>query len=250
MQDSVTTQELFNACHVLFGREIDVSVGFLNYLRPSGIRSAYRERALKTHPDRAAVLSGDAGAMERGFKELNEAYDRLSNYVENPSLFEPRENGRGSLWPLYRGQAKAGSGLRGGRFYSGPLPPRPMPLGRFLYFSGAISFDDLIASVVWQNAQHMFLGQLAVRGGFLGHRDVVEIISLRRPGERFGECAVRRRLLERRQLDRLLAEQKCLKPLIGSYFRSKGILSADKLSGLLSRHYSHNFRHRKQGSPA
>ncbi len=47
-------QELFEACLVLFGPETSVSEDYLKYLRPSGLKSAYRKIPLKptrTGPD-------------------------------------------------------------------------------------------------------------------------------------------------------------------------------------------------------
>ena len=51
----VTKQDLFNACESLFGTDIDVSVEFLRYLKPAGVKAAYRKKALETHPDRAII---------------------------------------------------------------------------------------------------------------------------------------------------------------------------------------------------
>jgi len=42
----VTKKDLFKACESLFGTDIDVSVEFLRYLKPDGVKAAYRKRAL------------------------------------------------------------------------------------------------------------------------------------------------------------------------------------------------------------
>ena len=52
----VTKKDLFKACESLFGTDIDASVDFLRYLKPDGVKAAYRKRALETHPDRARVV--------------------------------------------------------------------------------------------------------------------------------------------------------------------------------------------------
>lgn len=248
MQNSVTRQELFNACQVLFGREVDVSVGFLNYLQLSGVKSAYRRKALETHPDRAAALSGDTRDMAEGFKALNEAYKRLSSYVENPSLFliDDEKDGPLARWPLYRGQsiAKTVAGQEPrrpgeGKYHTGPMPASSQPLARFLYYSGAISYETLIAALVWQRMQRKLLGALAARKDWLSEKDALKTVVSRLPGEKFGECAVRRGLLTVQQVELLLGEQKRL-PLIGSYFCANGLLTPGELGEFLARQYSHN----------
>ena len=70
----VTKKDLFKACESLFGTDIDASVDFLRYLKPDGVKAAYRKRALETHPDRARVVSGEPGFLEKRFKEINLAY--------------------------------------------------------------------------------------------------------------------------------------------------------------------------------
>lgn len=247
MQDRVTRQELYSACRVLFGGEVKVSAGFLNYLRLSGLKSAYRRKALETHPDRAAALSGNTLDMAEGFKALNEAYKRLSRYCENPSLFLAGEEvGPPAARPLCRGQGPAGAagrqeppGRRPGSYHTGRMPASSQPLARFLYYSGAISYETLIASLVWQRMQRKLLGALAARSGWLSEKDALEIAVGRLTGEKFGECAVRRGLLTGPQVEALLGEQKRL-PLIGSYFCANGLLTPAELGDFLARQYSHN----------
>ncbi|MBU0483009.1 MAG: molecular chaperone DnaJ [Proteobacteria bacterium] len=84
----VAEQELFKACQILFGGELDVSREFLEYLQPSGIKSAYRQKARETHPD-LALLKG--GLIERRradmFQAVQQAYENLTQYLV------ARENG-------------------------------------------------------------------------------------------------------------------------------------------------------------
>ena len=60
----ISRQDLFKACESLFGTEIDISIEFLRYLKPAGVKAAYRKKAMETHPDRAAALAGRADFME------------------------------------------------------------------------------------------------------------------------------------------------------------------------------------------
>ncbi len=51
---SHTQRELFRSCEILFGPELRISSEFLDYLEVNGVKSAFRKRALETHPDRHA----------------------------------------------------------------------------------------------------------------------------------------------------------------------------------------------------
>jgi hypothetical protein len=243
----VTKQELFAACRTLFGDGLELSVGFLNYLQPSGLKSAYRRKALEFHPDRAAATDGDRAQMEERFKAVNKSYRLLCDYLENPSLYELRDHSaRGAFWPLGQRCHERGRGRpRPGRYYTGSMPQSPLPLARFLYYSGAISYETLVSSVAWQRMQHNLIGRVAVKSGCLRDKDVLHVIRQCRPFEKFGECAVRTGVMTRRQLDGVLAEQRRLRPLIGSYFSDKGLLSQKELGEFLVRHHSHNRRHQR-----
>jgi preprotein translocase subunit Sec63 len=76
----VSKQDLFKACESLFGMDIDVSVEFLRYLKPAGVKAAFRKKALETHPDRAIMLAGQTDSLENRFKEINLAYQLLTRH--------------------------------------------------------------------------------------------------------------------------------------------------------------------------
>lgn len=240
---NVTRQELFNACHLLFGRETSASAGFLEYLKLSGVKSAYRKKALETHPDRSAALFGNTREMEERFKAVNDAYKQLIFYVENPSRFKARHAGVHSpVKPRpHRPQAAAERRPAGNRGRS--LPAMKLALGRFLYYSGAISHENLIAAVIWQRMQHVLVGRIALKSGWLREKDIQDVMKHRLPDEKFGECAVRRGVLTRRQLDTALHEQKLPKPLFGTYFTGRKILTHQELNSYLVMQYIHNKKH-------
>lgn len=89
----VSRQDLFKACESLFGTDIDVSVEFLRYLKPAGVKAAYRKKALETHPDRAAVMDGKADFMEDRFKEIGLAYQLLREFLAAPWNYSLNERG-------------------------------------------------------------------------------------------------------------------------------------------------------------
>lgn len=84
----VAEKELYRACEVIFGPELDISREFLEYLQLAGVKSAYRKRAMETHPDRAAVESLVlAQPSVEPFHNVQQAYENLVNYLK------ARENG-------------------------------------------------------------------------------------------------------------------------------------------------------------
>ncbi|MEI6127562.1 MAG: J domain-containing protein, partial [Pseudomonadota bacterium] len=77
-----TPVELYNACRTIFGPEVSISIEFLNYLQPVGLKTAYRKRALETHPDRAKTLGFFARDLHEEFKNVRLAYEKLLIFVE------------------------------------------------------------------------------------------------------------------------------------------------------------------------
>lgn len=86
-------KDLYRACEVIFGSELDLSRDFLEYLQLSGVKSAYRKRALETHPDRCAALADATTAsdavraadeLKNGvlFHDVRQAYENLVNYLQ------------------------------------------------------------------------------------------------------------------------------------------------------------------------
>ncbi|MEE8432668.1 MAG: hypothetical protein V3S16_15575 [Candidatus Desulfatibia sp.] len=59
--------ELCDACGILFGPEIEISLDLLRYLRLSGLKAAYRKKVFETHPDRAKTLGEDEAKMNAHF---------------------------------------------------------------------------------------------------------------------------------------------------------------------------------------
>ena len=74
--------ELHKACRVLFGSDIQVSNSFLEYLQLSGVKSAYRKRALETHPDKIITLQGSPISKSADlFMAVQQAYESLICYM-------------------------------------------------------------------------------------------------------------------------------------------------------------------------
>jgi hypothetical protein len=235
-------QDLFNACESLFGTDIDISIEFLRYLKPSGVQAAFRKKALETHPDRAIMLAGETDSLENRFKDINLAYQLLKGFLNCPWKYHFFEDGsiyRRRNWTVKPAKQKSYDVARATK-YLGRVPQRKLLLGQFLYYSGHISLITLINAIVWQRMQRPSIGSLAMRWELIDLEDVREIIQQRHRGEKFGECAVRRGHISKYKLILLLDRQRMLQPQLGSYFVEEKIIPANKISNLVDELKSHN----------
>ena len=249
------TSQLFNACHVLFGPEIDVSLDFIQYLQVPGLKAAFRKKALETHPDRSVSLAIQPIDLEKQFKEVNSAYRNLCDYLENPNNFKlvddvsRKDRGR-SARETYQKPKNAYKPAN--RAYEKPhrscykksAPARECLFGRYLYYQGLISYRQLIDAIIWQKIQRPLIGHLALRRKWLHDHEIAEILKQRQFGEKFGECALRCRYLTAYELNQLLGYQRLLQPRIGKYFIEKSILSATVVEGMAAQLRRHNWKHK------
>ena len=235
---------------------MDVSLDFIQYLQMPGLKAAFRKKALETHPDRAAFLELQAPDLEDQFKQVNAAYRDLSNYLENPLKYVLIDDSARSRQP-YRSQ---------GTYHRPRSHPRPhwprdkqtrtsftgmgpgvkCLFGRFLYYNGLISYQQLIDAIVWQKAQRPAIGSLAMRWHWLCDRDIRDILAKRRFGERFGECALRYGYLTPDKIRMLLSRQNLLQPRIGKYFVEKRILSVMSVESMAEKLRRHNWQCRRK----
>ncbi len=75
---------VFNACRTLFGNEVNLSRDFLNYLQPSGAKTAFRSQAKAHHPDAHASSSTlIRNQQTERFREIRQAYDLIIDFLEN-----------------------------------------------------------------------------------------------------------------------------------------------------------------------
>jgi len=228
----VSKQDLLKACESLFGTDIDVSVEFLRYLKPSGVKAAYRKKALETHPDRAAVVDGRADFMAERFREVSLAYELLKNFLAAPWRYSLSESGilykrrPSTMSPAARPKT---AGAEAEPLYTGRMPSRRLLFGQYLYYAGHISLSTLVKAIVWQRLQRPSIGAIAVSWEWMEGSDILDTLRSRKPGEKFGECAVRLGLLSRHQLSRLLEKQRRAQPVIGKYFTEQNILSSAEI---------------------
>lgn len=233
-----TTTELFEACSILFGPEISVSIDFLKYLRPSGIKDAYWRRALETHPDRARVMGEDEARMNERFKKINEAYECLISAIKEDGTVLMEEERLFRSAPAPRSRPRE---ARNDHFYKGRVPDRMLPIGQFLYYSGLISWNALIESLMRQKKQRPLIGQIAQKWGLLTPEDIRQILRKRHYQERFGDCALRIGYITSFNLISLVGKQRRLQRPLGEYLTQYG-LTRKTMDEMVEKQRRHNRR--------
>lgn len=244
----ITESELFEACRLLFGNDVQLSLDFLFYLQPSGVKSAYRRKVKETHPDLFGVH-----APEQQESKTEQFQKLLASYEVVCDFFKQRENG---LWtpsasperPVTPsgpqrpdGGFRARPSARPDFFFKGAhLPRRVLQIGLFLYYRGVIDYRLLMDALMWQRRQRPNLGDIAQRWGWLSEHDVRHILGFRGGGRRFGEKAVGLDFITRRQLQTLLFYQRSQQQKIGRFFVENGVLDHEEMEELAMEHREHN----------
>lgn len=264
----VSAAELFSACRVIFGPQVNISLEFLRYLQPIGVKSAFKKRALETHPDRAKQIGSAHRNLNDEFRTVKQAYELLLSYVENKTsrivgepVFTARRSRPQYQHVRYRRQTNAGQSQYRAQpnrprrpfvdhFYRGPVPRRNLMLGQFLYYAGVISWRTLIDAISWQRSLRPCIGQVAMQSGMLTQRDVVRILTERKLDERFGECAVRIGYITPVEQITLVSRQTRQQHRIGEYFVQQGLLSEHDLALHVSRQRLHNNGSRQEAGRA
>ncbi len=236
-----STEELIDACGVLFGPEVKVSPQFLHYIQPSGIKAAFRERALETHPDRALALGKYGTTMDDMFKEVVVAYEKLRAAIKGDGVVLVKKganggNGRG---------ATARHGFDSGfsdLLYTGEIPRRELLFGRFLYYSRRISWRSLIQAITWQRKQRPLIGQIALEWGMLSRKEITDVITARDAREKFGEAALRKGYLNKYNLLAILGKQRGLHRPLGDYFVARSLYTRLDMNRAANGQRQHNRR--------
>ncbi|HKJ05577.1 MAG TPA: J domain-containing protein [Geopsychrobacteraceae bacterium] len=240
----ISESEILHACRVLFGSELHLSRGFLNYLQPSGARTAYRKKAMLTHPDRfVSSCSIILAKQKKLFQSLNQAHEVVQSYLRQRNIApvdlrqhpQAAQNSR----PHRRRPTPDTN-----RFYRGTLPNRPLQLAQFLYYESLIPYAAVISAITWQRQQRPSVGQIAQRWRWLNDKDIDRILKLRSGFSRFGERAQQLGLLNPLQVRTLLLHQRANQKQIGRYFVDHGYITEKNLERLLDKLSEHNLKYR------
>lgn len=237
---SFDIDSLFKACKVLFGEEVQLNRHFLEYIQESGIKSAFRQKALHTHPDRVIHLTLKLQEQSKElFLAATEAYRELLEFVrardEKRLKLEEQKGSNFSTHPqsynLYR-------------YYKGPLPKREMLFAEFLYYSGHVPWKAFIDSIVWQRQLRPRFGEIAKSWKYISEEQIRQIIRGKLLGERIGEAAVRMAMLTNLQVKTIVLHQRMRQKRIGEYFVLHGFLNREQVEQLYYQFRQHNALYR------
>lgn len=237
--DGRNRDELHAACRVLFGHELDPPS--LMRLRESGLRKAWRLKALQTHPDRTSGGTGSRDAAG-GFIEARRAYGLLLEFLAHRRPVHAHGTPRPphQRAAAHRPPNRPATNRRGPCRAEAAVPRRHLLLGEFLYHARAIPYPVLIEALIWQRRQRDRFCEIARRWGMLSDSEACALLSARRPHERVGLAAQRLRLLTGFQVRTVLAFQRSRQEPIGSFFVQRGLLTPERLEGLVCRLEQHN----------
>jgi hypothetical protein len=126
------------------------------------------------------------------------------------------------------------------------LPQRSLQLGQYLYYTGMVSWRQLIDALVWQRRQRPLIGQLALAWGLLSRDQINDVLQRRRLQGRlstpFAEFALECGYLTPSQHRALCARAQLMQQRLGRYFVEQGILSEEHLGHCLRAMRLHNWR--------
>jgi hypothetical protein len=224
------------AMELLFGAERPGEVGGSGWR--GELREAFRRRALETHPDRAAALGRTPASLSEDFQALLQAFQLLSRTAQDEARNDAAPRG-----------AERATRPPHDHLNHGAMPRRPLQFAEYLYYSGRVSWRNMVEAVAWQRRQRPAIGRIAVEWGHLSDEEVREILeSRRRDGtahEPFGEYARRKGYLSASQLLALLGRQRRLQRRIGQYFVEAGLLADRDLGSVDDDLGRHNSRWRR-----
>ncbi|WP_435549328.1 J domain-containing protein [Desulfobacterium sp. N47] len=237
-------QDILNAYSVIFGPAVGVSINTIIGIPPMTLKTAYRKKALETHPDRYLIVGKMKKELNDQFIEVSLAYETLQKVLNH---FKPlANNASNSINKENKTKCSASSdgGKPADHFYRGLLPKRKLLIGQFLYYSGIVSWKTLIDALTRQKMQRPPVGQIAIKWGILSKNDIHAILKQRsleqKYDKRFVEYACSKGYLTSFQRLALLGKQRSLQRPIGEFFVEKGILMSMDMEILVKKLHLHN----------
>jgi len=225
------------SCRTLFGEDVQLNRQFLEYIQETGIKSAFRQGALMTHPDRLIHLDPiEKEQKTELFINLNNAYQDLINFVK------ARDNKKviieGISSTISNTQQQDNYNLY--RFYKGFLPKRELLFGEFLYYSGNVPWKAYIDAIVWQRQQRPRFGDIAKKWKYINDDNMRFVLKNRTIGEPIGETAIRLSFLTKLQVRTIILHQRMNQKKIGEFFYINGFLTKEKINSLYHEFIKHN----------
>lgn len=235
------------AAEILFGMRADH-----RSLSAAEVKAVFRRRAHQLHPDTRTDGHHTPSVV---FSELVTARDVLLDHLvqaaapPKPQTIRPSQPSthQGGGYPFHivrpRQQKPHSEKLpqkSHERYYSGVFPTYPVKFGQFLYFSGVISWQDLVRGMRWQREQRPAFGELAVMWGWLCEKDVRAIRAATDIPGVFGERATALGLLTEKQANFLARHQHHSQPRLGEYFIRNRLLTERDVKDWLRKLECHN----------
>jgi hypothetical protein len=239
---------VLQACRTLFEPGPAISRGFLHYIQPDGAKSAYRKKAKETHPD--FFYTEDLRVQQQQtalFRDILDAYDIINLFFKEreeglwTASFDtaPRPN-RKETHRARSSRPRSAKQQSGNDYFRGPVPFRVLEVGRYLYYTGHISYRALIEALTWQRMQRPIIGTVALRWGWLAKTSIEWIMAASNTPGRFGEKAIRLGLLSDFQVRTLITFQRSQQERLGKYFILKEILTSFQLDHFVQQLQEHN----------
>jgi hypothetical protein len=250
--------EVLAAFRLLFSTDAMVDPGALESVHQEQVKSAYRKKALSTHPDRFVSHGEDYQRLcSERFIEVSKAYDTLTHYLslrrtgwqgtrkqstkpgpaDRPvgAATGPRSSAsQGSTDSARERKDSAGS------FWRRKVPRRYLRFAEFLYFYRVIPWKSLVSALAWQRQQRPRIGEIAQKWRWVNESQVDTVLRNRRPGERLGEVMVRHGLITQFELQVLLRQQQKYQRPIGLYFVRHGMMTEGDVGRYLHHQRQHN----------
>jgi hypothetical protein len=235
-------REIHKAYNTIFGFSKSFSNDTLLYLDPCALKSAFRKKALETHPDRSTVTGKNEDEMKISFVKTVLAYQTLMTALND---IRQERKPAGCKTEMERHEFKTVCRSDAGDlYYKGMIPKRKLMIGQFLYYSGIISWKKLIEAITWQRMQRPQIGRIAMKWGMLTEQDVLLILKERnlerKFDKRFGEYARIKGYISTYELFALLGKQRMLNRPIGEYFIRNKIIPASDMERLVEKLKVHN----------
>jgi hypothetical protein len=249
--------EVVAAFHVLFSSGGGMDISCVDSIQAAQLKSAYRKKALSTHPDRFAACGEEVQRLySERFIKVRHAYDTLTHYLalreqgwnwSTHRLNEARSTAPktastqpppASAWT--GGSSTAGQEQPGSSFWQKTVPRRYLRFAEFLYFNRVIPWTSFVNALVWQRRQRPRIGEIAQKWRWVSSTQVELLLRNRRPGEKLGEALVRHGFITPFALDVLLRHQRRIQKPIGLYFVRHGLMSEWDVGRFLLHQRRHN----------
>ena len=125
-------EDLFDAYNVLFGSDNKMPIHVLRHLQPSVLNSAYRKKALESHPDRSKVVGENEAEMNERFIGITLAYEKLSSFMKDDRISVLADE----IGIQRKGQERTARPNKkesfSDHFYKGFIPKRRLLIGQFI----------------------------------------------------------------------------------------------------------------------